>query len=87
MTTTTPTRTPARTSTRTSAAPSTDRVVLDWSGLDGELPAWVGPTAPCQYCRRPALLRHPVTRRPCHKVCAEAAINARRSSRTPAGGA
>ncbi len=81
----------ATTTTRTvvsrPAAVPAGRVVLDWSGLDGEEPARLGPLAPCQHCGQPALLRHPVTRRPCHKICAEAAINARRSSRTRGGGA
>lgn len=45
---------------------------LDWSGHHGPR-AMVGPLAPCQYCRRPALLRHPDTGVPTHKVCAELA--------------
>lgn len=38
---------------------------LDWSR------AIVGDPAPCVACGRPALLRHPETGRPHHKVCAE----------------
>jgi hypothetical protein len=45
--------------------------VLDWSGRADGLPATVGPLAPCQRCGRSALLRHPLTGKSCHKVCAE----------------
>ena len=49
--------------------PAADRPVpvFDWSGSDGSLPATVGELAP----GRPALLRPPGSRVPCHKVCAE----------------
>lgn len=40
---------------------------LDWSR------ATIGDPAPCTACGRPALLRHPETGRPHHKVCAEPA--------------
>lgn len=38
--------------------------------------ARIGEPAPCVVCGRPALLRHPVTGRPHHKVCADAATGA-----------
>ncbi|MEU2300542.1 hypothetical protein ABZ584_24420 [Streptomyces antibioticus] len=38
---------------------------LDWSR------AIVGDPLPCIACRRPAILRHPETGRPHHKVCDE----------------
>jgi hypothetical protein len=50
-------------------------IVLDWSGRNGEPPATVGPPAPCRHCGRRALLRHPYTGEPCHKVCAEWALD------------
>lgn len=43
---------------------------LDWSR------AKIGDPAPCIACRRPALLRHPETGQPHHKVCAEPAVSA-----------
>jgi hypothetical protein len=49
--------------------------VLDWSGRNSAPLATVGPLAPCRHCRRLALLRHPVTKEPCHKACAERAID------------
>jgi len=48
--------------------------VLDWSGRASAPLATVGPLAPCAHCRRDALLRHPVTGEPCHKVCEETHI-------------
>lgn len=55
-------------SDRTGAPPDqTTPTRLDWSR------AIVGDPAPCVVCRRPALLRHPETGRPHHKVCAEPA--------------
>ena len=42
---------------------------LDWSR------ATVGDPAPCIACRRPAILRHPVSGQPHHKVCSEPASN------------
>jgi hypothetical protein len=53
----------------------TGHIILDWSGRDGEWPAPVRDLAPCKYCGKPAMLRHPQTNEPCHKVCAELAIN------------
>lgn len=49
-------------------------VVLDWSGANGAPKATVGPLTPCQHCGQPALLRHPVSRIPTHKICAEKAL-------------
>jgi len=49
---------------------------LDWSGSNGSPRATVGDLKPCVHCRRPALLRHPVSKLPCHKMCEEAAIDA-----------
>jgi len=54
---------------------NTYRTVLDWSGRNGAPLATVGPLAPCVLCGRLALLRHPVTGRPCHKICAERQID------------
>ncbi len=54
--------------------------VLDWSGRDGAPLATVGPLAPCQHCGKPALLRHPATDRPCHKTCAEKALDHKTTS-------
>lgn len=42
---------------------------LDWSR------AKIGDPAPCIVCRRPALLRHPVSGQPHHKVCTEPVSN------------
>lgn len=41
----------------------TDYELLDWRH------ARVADPQPCYICTRPALLRHPVNQRPCHKVC------------------
>lgn len=43
---------------------------LDWSS------AKVGEPKPCAYCGQPALLRHPVSHRACHKVCSDAKASA-----------
>jgi hypothetical protein len=48
---------------------------LDWSGLNGAPKATIGPLAPCQHCGRPALIRHPDTKVPCHKICAERVLD------------
>lgn len=58
-------------------------VVLDWSGINGAPRATVGPLAPCELCGKPALLRHPETRKPCHKICAEKAIEAEARAANP----
>jgi hypothetical protein len=42
---------------------------LDWSRAKV-----LGECQPCALCHRPALLVEPYDHRPCHKVCAEAAI-------------
>ncbi|GKQ37192.1 hypothetical protein [Streptomyces sp. A012304] len=58
-------------SQRTGAPPDqTTPARLDWSR------AIVGDPAPCVVCGRPALLRHPETGRPHHKVCSEPATPA-----------
>ncbi len=44
-------------------------IALDWSGRNGSPKANVGKLTPCIHCGRSALLRHPVTLLPCHKVC------------------
>jgi hypothetical protein len=42
----------------------------------GALPDWrrsrVGDPLPCGLCARPAILRHPATGKPMHKVCHDA---------------
>lgn len=49
--------------------------VLDWSGSKGAPRARVaGTTEPCKHCGGGALLRHPVTGEPCHKICEEAML-------------
>jgi hypothetical protein len=60
------------------------RTVLDWSGSDGAPRATVGSTGdpkrdlkPCIHCGGLALLRHPVSKLPCHKICEEAALDAK----------
>lgn len=51
--------------------------VLDWSGSERGSPkarvAWK--PEPCRHCGRGALLRHPATGDPCHKICEETAID------------
>jgi hypothetical protein len=45
---------------------------LDWSGNSSSSRATVGrDLEPCIHCGRGALLRHPLTRKPVHKVCEE----------------
>jgi hypothetical protein len=56
-------------------------IILDWSGHKGAPLATVGPLAPCRHCGHPALLRHPVTKEPCHKTCEERLLTG--TSRTP----
>jgi hypothetical protein len=51
-------------------------VRLDWSGQNGAPRATVGPLAACVHCGRLAFLRHPVSGKPCHKVCEEKHIKA-----------
>lgn len=53
------------------------RTVLDWSGNDKAPRARVGYLDACVHCGRGALLRHPATGRPCHKICEEDAIDRR----------
>lgn len=42
--------------------------LFDWTH------AAVAAPAPCLLCQRPAMLRDPVDSKPCHKVCADAAL-------------
>lgn len=50
-------------------------ILLDWSGSGPGVPkARVGALAPCKHCGDDALLRHPVTGEPCHKMCEEAVL-------------
>lgn len=49
--------------------------LLDWSGRKGAPLATVGDLRPCIHCKEPALLRHPVSKLPCHKICEEARID------------
>lgn len=52
------------------------RTVLDWSGSERGVPrATVGRLEPCKHCGQLALLRHPATGEPCHKICEEDAID------------
>ena len=52
------------------------RTVLDWSGSERGAPkATVGRLEPCRHCGGRALLRHPATGQPCHKICEEDAID------------
>lgn len=53
------------------------RIGLDWSGRGGAPLATVGKLAACVHCGGKALLRHPVTGKPCHKVCEERALATR----------
>ena len=64
--------------------------ILDWSGRGGAPLATVANTGnlkrdlkPCIHCGGLALLRHPVSKLPCHKTCEEAAIDAK--ARTSGG--
>ncbi len=52
-------------------------VILDWTGMDGAPRAGVGDLKPCILCGGLAMLRHPVSKLPCHKVCEEAALDAK----------
>ncbi|MBS2962611.1 hypothetical protein KGA66_06100 [Actinocrinis puniceicyclus] len=42
-----------------------DLARLDWHR------APVGEPQPCLFCGQDAILRHPITFRPCHKVCSD----------------
>ena len=44
---------------------------LPWGALDWSHAPMTrfGVGAPCVHCGRPAFLRHPLTGKPCHKVC------------------
>lgn len=56
---------------RTGSLPDqTTPTQLDWRQSS------VGDPAPCVVCRRPALMRHPETGQPHHKVCGEPAVHA-----------
>ncbi len=50
-------------------------IVLDWSGNDGSPRATVGDLKPCILCGGLAMLRHPVSKLPCHKICEEARLD------------
>ena len=39
---------------------------VNWSGAQTAREGTIGL---CVHCKRPALLRHPLTGKPCHKVC------------------
>lgn len=60
-----------------------DQGPVDWRA------ARVGDLQPCVVCGRPALLRHPATGKPHHKVCDEAQVAADvdRAARNYAGAA
>ncbi len=51
--------------------------ILDWPGSGDAPRATVGDLKPCIHCGGLALLRHPVSKLPCHKVCEEAALDAK----------
>jgi hypothetical protein len=74
----------ARPSPRRSAESKTTPAgaALDWSGRNGAPLATVGKLAPCVHCGQPALLRHPATGKPCHKVCEEQALAAKAATIT-----
>lgn len=59
---------------RYSSKTSNGVAVLPWGALDwSHAPcARTGYTGACTHCGRSALMRHPVTGAPCHKVCEEA---------------
>ena len=48
-------------------------ITLDWRH------ATIGPLAPCVLCGKPALLRSPDKKVPCHKMCAEKWLTAHSS--------
>ncbi len=50
-------------------------MILDWTGMDGAPRAGVGDLKPCILCGGLALLRHPVSKLPCHKICEEARLD------------
>lgn len=57
----------ARRTTRSKKdVPLTPWGTLDWShapvARDGDM-------GPCVHCRKPAIMKHPATGKPCHKVC------------------
>ena len=62
-------------------------MTLDWSGQGGAPRAKVGALASCVHCGRGALLRHPVSGKPCHKVCEERVIAAKAETIAGTGGA
>lgn len=58
--------------------------ILDWSGSGDAPRATVGNTGdlnrdlqPCIHCGGLALLRHPVSKLPCHKICEEKKLTKR----------
>ncbi len=49
-------------------------MILDWTGMDGAPRAGVGDPKPCILCGDLALIRHPLSKLPCHKICEEARL-------------
>jgi hypothetical protein len=49
--------------------------LYDWHG------AQLGDPQPCRLCGDLALLRDPISRKPCHKVCVDALLHADRPTR------
>lgn len=50
--------------------------LLDWRH------ATVSDSKPCVLCGRGAMLRHPVTGRPCHKACHDHSVRANTAARS-----
>ncbi len=50
-------------------------ITLDWSGTGDAPRATVGDPKPCTLCGGLAIIRHPVTKLPCHKTCEEARLD------------